>query len=696
MSDAAANADAIQGFLAGSVGTAIHLVAIVPDGAPAGRWFGDDVAAATIWAAERNRGGANVYWTPNAVRPGVHKKATKADVELARFAHIDVDPPKTGGEWDKAAALAEMMAVRGAEPSFVIDSGGGLQGFWRLDDGSARLNDIEAINMGLRDRFGGDACWNIDRVMRLPGTVNYPDARKRARGRAPALATIVEADAGICHDPLALAHRFPARPAREKPAEHDQAHRGSAPHLDADDLGLGEYDPIRATIDHPGGLDRSDDALACAGALLRAGFSEAQIEGVLLNPANLVSEHCLAQANPVRAAWRCIERVRGDASPARFGAPQSPNPGALDYQWFGDISPQLSGLWLIKRLLPASGLALIYGHPGSGKSFLALDFAFHVALGWEWRGRRVRRGLVVYVGAEGLAGLKNRMVAFRHHHQIAADTPVPLALVPSAIDLQAANADTPRLIELIRQAADESGYDPALIVVDTLSKTFGAGKENTDDMATYVANCGKVAEAFACCVLPVHHRPKDSDNAEPRGHGSLKGGVDTVILVEAGRVRKATVTKQKDGPEGVTELFGLLPIYLGEDEDGEDVTSCIVQPAVATVDEADPLAQAIAALPDGPKLALRQLDEATEHDGVSPPAEIPDAEIDRVLTPRVVPTGTWRERAIQAAGTDRDMDRDTGKKAFNRALKVLQTRGIVRVWGDFAWLNTIAPGHAGT
>jgi hypothetical protein len=37
----------------------------------------------------------------------------------------------------------------------------------------------------------GDACWDIDRLLRLPGTVNYPNGKKRAAGRIPDLAALI-------------------------------------------------------------------------------------------------------------------------------------------------------------------------------------------------------------------------------------------------------------------------------------------------------------------------------------------------------------------------------------------------------------------------------------------------------------------------------------------------------------------------
>ena len=119
----------------------------------------------------------------------------------------------------------------------------------------------------------------------------------------------------------------------------------------------------------------------------------------------------------------------------------------LPLQYFDDIAMQLTGLWLIKNLLPALGIAVIYGHPGSGKSFLALDWALHIALGWDWQGRKVKQGLVIYVAAEGITGLRNRVEAFRRHHDVKG---IPFALVPCAIDMQAPEADVRRLVAAIK------------------------------------------------------------------------------------------------------------------------------------------------------------------------------------------------------------------------------------------------------
>lgn len=180
--------EAIASFLA-DIGQGLHLCSIVPDGICVGRWFGEDIAAATDWAVSENNEGKNLYWTVNLATEGCNKKPSKADIVAARFAHVDIDPPKSGGPFDKLQTQAELLALS-VPPSLIIDSGGGLQAFWRLA-GPAYAADVESVNRGLAERLGGDNCHNIDRLMRLPGTVNYPNAKKRAAGRTTSLAKVI-------------------------------------------------------------------------------------------------------------------------------------------------------------------------------------------------------------------------------------------------------------------------------------------------------------------------------------------------------------------------------------------------------------------------------------------------------------------------------------------------------------------------
>jgi hypothetical protein len=68
---------------------------------------------------------------------------------------------------------------------------------------------------------------------------------------------------------------------------------------------------------------------------------------------------------------------------------------------------------LIDGLFDEGALSVIYGDSGSGKTFATLDMAFHVGAGLDWNGKKVTRGLVVYVAAEGGKRIKRRIAAFQ-------------------------------------------------------------------------------------------------------------------------------------------------------------------------------------------------------------------------------------------------------------------------------------------
>ncbi len=194
MSGLVANPLAIRAFLA-ICGKAIHLAAIPQEGGAArGRYFGGDTEAAISYAVERSQACENVYFTPNEPVPDCGSKPRKDQIARLHFAFVDIDPPKDGGPFDKANVIERLRA---AVPCFVIESGNGIQAFWRLIEPLQATREnvarVEAIQRGMVAKYGGDrGATNVDRLMRLPGTVNWPNAKKRERGCVPVIARTVQ------------------------------------------------------------------------------------------------------------------------------------------------------------------------------------------------------------------------------------------------------------------------------------------------------------------------------------------------------------------------------------------------------------------------------------------------------------------------------------------------------------------------
>lgn len=237
-----------------------------------------------------NLAGYNCYWTVNRVRDGLHSKPSKGDIVGARFLHADVD------------AHSDLPRVQSWRPSLVIHSGGGLQPLWRVVDNTWGLADLERANQSLAAALDADACWNIDRLLRVPGTVNYPDARKRARGRVPVVAALAQSDNSEMWDPRILAY-LPPPPVRS--AGGDAEFDGSwEPTLVADLVPPPR--PVllaRLTRDVAKG-GRSEHVSTVVTEMAKSGYSDAQIMGVLMHPENAVSSHIYDQPNPTRAARR--------------------------------------------------------------------------------------------------------------------------------------------------------------------------------------------------------------------------------------------------------------------------------------------------------------------------------------------------------------------------------------------------------
>ena len=193
-----------------------------------------------------------------------------------------------------------------------------------------------------------------------------------------------------------------------------------------------------------------------------------------------------------------------------------------------------------------------------------------------------------------------------------------------------------------------------LMVIDTLNRSLVGSESKDEDMAGYISACDRLREAFGCAVIVVHHC--GVEGTRPRGHTSLSGAVDAQIAVKRDKAGNivAAVEFMKDGPEGDEIVSHLVVIDLGTDEDGETVTSCVVEPS-------DGSSQICRRFPTGQAgLAFKQLQSAIAKAGEPPPdtANFPAGRL-------VVPIAVWRTYCQKGGLTEGDNE-DTFKKAWTR------------------------------
>ncbi|MCV4385613.1 AAA family ATPase [Pseudomonas aeruginosa] len=237
------------------------------------------------------------------------------------------------------------------------------------------------------------------------------------------------------------------------------------------------------------------------------------------------------------------------------------------------IQKKVSVLKLVRGILGEGGLSVLYGAPGAGKSFLALDLGYAVATGQPWMGRDTRQGPVIYAAGEGVSGLRMRGKAIAKVKRCDAPN---IFFLPHSLSTP---DEGEKMAMVLDQVTARCGVPPALLIIDTLSRFFGEGDDENSakDMKRFV---GAISALMAKCptlhVMIVHHSGKDADKGM-RGSSALQGAADTVIQCRKdGDAHRAVVEKQKDGQDNIPLPFALDQVELGEDEDGEPITSCVV------------------------------------------------------------------------------------------------------------------------
>jgi len=328
-----------------------------------------------------------------------------------------------------------------------------------------------------------------------------------------------------------------------------------------------------------------------------------------------------------------------------------------------DITLPMTPNYLVKGILPRVGLGVAWGPPKCGKSFWTFDLVMHIACGRNYRGRPVRKGTVVYLALEGAFGFAGRVEAWRRHHKPPKD--VPFYLLDVSINLI---ADHKALIDAIRV---QIAGAPAIVVVDTLNRALLGDENDSKDMANFIRSVDAIRTAFGCLVLLIHHC--GVVGTRPRGHTSLAGADDVQIQIAKDKegIVVATIEHMKDGPSGAMLASKLEQINLGNDIDGDPITSCIIVPTEGGT--------AVLKLTKVQRFAYDLLRKLITSEGITPPAEanLPEGV-------KVCLSDTWRKRFYEEYPADKQ---DTKKKALLRATLDLEEAKVIVLWRNYVWVR---------
>jgi hypothetical protein len=232
----------------------------------------------------------NIYYSVNPTRTDLWNKATKEDIARVEFALADLDPREDETSDEAKDRYFTALEHNEPHPSAIIDSGNGLQVLWRLDqpialgepvgrkyspEDQARIDDVEARIGALIVRLGGETgTQNVDRILRLPGTINWPNQKKRKAGRVPCATRVM-----VFED---SAHPLDAFPKPTNSPTNKQLEVAHAVAVDVRLLVNSLDETTKKLIKSPAlpDEDRSEVAFSVMKRLMHRGWSDASIEAV--------------------------------------------------------------------------------------------------------------------------------------------------------------------------------------------------------------------------------------------------------------------------------------------------------------------------------------------------------------------------------------------------------------------------------
>ena len=236
--------------------------------------------------------------------------------------------------------------------------------------------------------------------------------------------------------------------------------------------------------------------------------------------------------------------------------------------------------WLYKGLLPTTGVVVLTAPSQAGKTFLALHLADTLRSGEPFFETRAReKGGTIILSGEGFGSVKHRMAALGQPGE-------RLPISARYVGALAANGAWGALCEDVRARAAvmkaEFGMPVRMIVLDTLSASGALEDENDNaKAATVVKAFAELSVALDCLFIVLHHPPK-SGHGE-RGAGAIRNNADYVVEIKREgfeSVRHVEITKSRDSDQKTLGSFTLLPVVIGQDEDGDDETTMVVSTGV--------------------------------------------------------------------------------------------------------------------
>lgn len=360
--------------------------------------------------------------------------------------------------------------------------------------------------------------------------------------------------------------------------------------------------------------------------------------------------------------WNDYHRAHGLEAVAKefTGAKRQPF-----FERIGDLLAEPKPVdWLIKGYLERGTVAVLLGQPGRGKTYLALDWACHVATGRDWCEQRTRQAPALLIAGEGQQAVIRRAAAWHTVHGGLHDAPLHISRGAVAL-----NSDA---FEQVMAEIAQMPEKPGLVIIDTVARCLSGDENAPEPMGGFVKALDRLRDETGATILALHH-PGKADPTDPRGHSSLRGAIDALFLLEGREGGVALVnTKQRGGQPAPAKFFRFRQVGLPEGWRDPEMPLVGVFDAVLEASDplADPADDPTKGLKDSQRLALAVLKrlEAEHQRNLATGGRDPEK--------ARVSLKDWRDAA---------KEEEIATKHFSRIRKSLEERGLVGSDGTFVW-----------